>query len=143
MATKLRENPLQAANTHTQSKTCYAVWSAGNGESIAAAESGTFFHINDSAVKPIRVNSTSDFYDVHGFAPDDVWAVGTFGAIWHFDGNEWTEVENNPTMNTYDPTWFEAVWGNSSNDLYVCGDNSEILHFDGNEWTYLMKWDRI
>ena len=143
MARKLRENPLQAANTHTRSKTCYAVWSNGNGDAIAAAESGTFFHINGGVVSPVSVPTTSDFYDVHGFAPNDVWAVGTFGAIWRFDGTTWTAIEDNPTEGNYDPTWFEAVWGRSSDDLYVCGDNSEILHFDGSEWRYLIKWDRV
>jgi hypothetical protein len=143
MAIKLRENPLQGANTHTQSKTCYAVWSFGNGESVAAAESGTFFNIKGNDVYPVTVATTSDFYDVHGFAQDDVWAVGTFGAIWRFNGVEWAPIENNPTQDTYDPTWFEAVWGRSSNDLYICGDNSEIIHFDGNEWHYLLKWDRV
>lgn len=43
MAIKLRENPLRAANTHTKSKTCYAVWSPGDGGAIAAAESGKVF----------------------------------------------------------------------------------------------------
>jgi len=143
MATKLRENPLQASNTHTRSKTSYAVWSAGDGTAIAAAESGTFFHIEQDGVQAFKTTSTSDFYDVHGFAYDDVWAVGTFGAIWRFDGSHWFPITNNPSSGIFDPTWFEAVWGTSSENIFVCGDNSEILHFDGTNWKYLLKWDRV
>jgi hypothetical protein len=138
---KVRENPLRPCNTHVMSNTSYAVWSPGDGTAIAAAESGTFFHIADGKVRSEKVPVHVDFYDVHGFARDDIWAVGTFGAIWHYDGRHWQAVPN-PTNGMKDPTWFEAVWGRGPNDVYVAGDECVLLHYDGNGWSYILDGQR-
>lgn len=52
---------------------------------------------------------------VHGFAHDDVWAVGDRGTILHFDGEAWTTVDTG-----HDYTLW-GVWGATPAELWTVG----------------------
>ncbi|WP_146645315.1 hypothetical protein [Labilithrix luteola] len=65
---------------------------------------------------------------VWGSGSADVWAVGRFGTIRHFDGTGWQIVES-PTTDD-----LNAVWGTGPRDVWVAGDYGTILHFDGTSW---------
>lgn len=132
----IRLNPLKACNTHREACTCYAIWSPGDGTAFAVGEMGTIHHWKNGKIESITLDGNIDFYDVHGFSPTDVWAVGTFGAVWHFDGKAWTPFNNLPTKPGED-VWFEAVWGRSSNDLYITGSKGVIFHLGSGGWTQL------
>ncbi len=72
---------------------------------------------------------------VHGFAADDVWAVGEAGTVIHYDGTAWT------TVRTGAPYTLWGIWGASSTDLWAVGGDvahavpSVLLHYDGADWT--------
>jgi hypothetical protein len=67
--------------------------------------------------------------DLWGSAKDDLWAVGTEGAIVHWDGSGWTDFS---TGDMYD---MESVWGMSSDDVWAfCARFA--LHWDGAEWSH-------
>lgn len=65
---------------------------------------------------------------VWGSGPSDVWAVGGFGTIRHFDGTAW-QIVDSPTADD-----LNAVWGSGPNDVWAAGDYGTILHFDGMTW---------
>jgi hypothetical protein len=121
---------LLAANTHPKSNTIYGVWSSTDGIVFAAAESGTVFRIEDKQVKEYALPAKYDFYDVFGFSAHDVYVVGTYGSIFHFDGVGWKEDKRFTSIE-----WLEAVWGRSPDDLYVAGDESSLWHFNGASWS--------
>lgn len=127
----IRENPLKAANTHPRANTAYAIWSPQDGTAFAVAESGTVFRWSPAGVETAQVDGQVDFYDVFGFSAADVWAVGTFGAVWRYDGSRWSEFAR-PTAE-----WLEAVWGRSPQDMFAAGDEGTVLHYDGVDWTVL------
>ena len=127
----IRENPLKASNTHPRANTSYAIWSPHDGTAFAVAESGTVFRFTSAGIEITEVDGQVDFYDAFGFSDSDVWAVGTFGAVWHYDGSRWREFAR-PTEE-----WLEAVWGRSPQDLFAAGDEGTVLHFDGTGWTTL------
>jgi hypothetical protein len=72
---------------------------------------------------------------VYGFGPSDVWAVGEQGVILHFNGTEWSTVEEP----SHDYTLW-GVWGASPTSLWTIGGvvdgsgTSIIRHYDGERW---------
>jgi hypothetical protein len=70
-----------------------------------------------------------DLYGVWGASSSDVYAVGSNGAILHYDGNEWSTMTSGTSINLW------CIWGTSSTDIYVGGENGTILHYDGTGWT--------
>jgi hypothetical protein len=67
--------------------------------------------------------------DLWGSSENDVYAVGSGGAILHFDGSVWTEMTSGTTEDLF------AVWGVSSAGVVAVGAGGVILRFDGVSWT--------
>lgn len=63
--------------------------------------------------------------DVWGTSKEDVWAVGSGGAILHHDGDAWTLTPSGH-VNT-----FHKVWGSGPNDVWVVSTTSVVLHGTG------------
>ena len=70
---------------------------------------------------PVPVNA------IYGRRPDDVFAVGSEGYIWHFDGAAWTAMAS-PVI-----TGLRAIAG-SGTDLVVVGDASTVLRLTASGW---------
>jgi len=64
-----------------------------------------------------------------GTAANNVYVVGDYGAVLHYDGSAWTVLEDIPTRKD-----LHGVWGAGPNDIFGVGDNV-ILHYDGQTWT--------
>jgi hypothetical protein len=63
-------------------------------------------------------NTNTEFRGVWGSAPNDVWAVQTFGGVYHSTGNgTFTKITTIPGsgINTY------SLWGFAANDIYIAG----------------------
>ena len=63
--------------------------------------------------------------DVWGFSDDDIWACGTDGYIFHYDGSSWN------LMNKSAGTILRGIWGTDPDNVYIVGDWSTIYHWDG------------
>lgn len=59
----------------------------------------------------------------------EVFAVGSRGAIFHFDGSNWSQ------MSHASGDGLSGVWGSSRRDVFAVGDNGTVLHFDGSTWS--------
>jgi len=87
--------------------------------------------------------------DFWAAAEDDIFAVGferksppdyAKSRIFHYDGVEWTEMENNFK------TLLHGVWGSSSSDVFAVGpekyddssDDGTIYHYDGESWSVML-----
>jgi hypothetical protein len=66
--------------------------------------------------------------DVWGSSLSDVFAVGTEGVIFHYDGSTWN-IMNNDTSET-----ILGIWGTSPSNVYAVTREGSILHFDGHIW---------
>jgi hypothetical protein len=71
-----------------------------------------------------------------GFGPNDLWAVGTFGTLAHWDGSAWTDTHpaNNPDFIDGNA----AVWGAAPNDVWTVGDLGAIAHWNGTGWSQVL-----
>ncbi len=83
-----------------------------------------YFYARGDTVYPLNA--------VWGSSPNDVWAVGDFGTIIHWDGIEWRKVES-PTNN-----FLTDIWGSDWNNIYAIGfsliNEAEVIHYDGIKW---------
>lgn len=52
---------------------------------------------------------------------NDIWAVGDFGALMHYNGTAWQAVTSGVT----DTLW--SVWASGANEIFAVGDNGRIL----------------
>ena len=69
--------------------------------------------------------------DLHGLAPDDIWAVGSSERLWHFDGQIWTQVHLTPmgeSLRHVHAVGPDDVWAAS-------GLEGNLFHWDGVDWT--------
>lgn len=72
------------------------------------------------------------FRAVWGAGDRSVYAVGTGGAIAHYDGTRWTAMQSRTDVT------LNGVWGTSDLDVYAVGENASegvILLFDGSTWS--------
>lgn len=89
-----------------------------------------------------------------GSSPDDLYLVGSsseglIGAVWHYDGNEWTPVPLHSQQGGFIPgfIWVKDIWGFSKDNIYIVGvdwtqdenynpiDSSFVVHYNGDEWS--------
>lgn len=66
-------------------------------------------------------------YAVHGSSPKDVWAVGSSGAIMHWDGIQWTATNSTTSQDLTD------VCATQANEAWAIGKNT-MLVWNGQEW---------
>ena len=69
---------------------------------------------------------------IWGNAGDDVFVGGPSGAIRHYDGHTWTQIETGIQSDIL------GAWGSSSNDMYFVGGHS-VFHWDGSTCTESMR----
>ena len=82
--------------------------------------------------------ATNNLYDIWGSSASDVFAVGPWDTILHYDGSSWSPMSigttnrllgiwsSRATNNIFD------IWGSSSSDVFAVGNG--ILHYDGSSW---------
>lgn len=102
------------------------VWMDKNGTGFAVG----FYTVNqfDGATwTSMFGNTTRNLNGVFGFAPDDVWAVGSFGQIIRYDGVTWETQAAGTNQALRD------VWGTATDDVFIVGEGGTILHWDGLE----------
>ncbi len=103
---------------------------------------GHMYHYNGKSWQPVLLGSRASFSDIHGFAPDDIWAVGDEldfnpnpppdyidkSAVLHYDGRRWQQVPLPPGRK------LDSVGGTSSTNLFAGGINGTLFHYDGTHW---------
>lgn len=70
---------------------------------------------------------TRNLQAVWGTSSTDVFAVGEWGIILHFDGTSWSPLRDGAHAELY------GVWGTSSTDVFAVGAGA-LLHYDGSSW---------
>lgn len=104
-----------------------------------------------SIVSSPRLDGSSILYGVDAVAADDVWAVGSVGAVVgpgslaeHWDGHAWSVVPTpDPTRHSDDGNVLDAVSATGPADVWAVGSHIKrggintspfIVHFDGTAW---------
>ena len=134
MSFTINKSPFWAANPLTKSNTNYGCWSHGDGTGWAAAESGTILRYDGDKTTPIQLSSACDFYDICGYSNEEVFAAGTWGYVYHFNGVKWQPM-GQATGNNGQPLWIEAIWSEGpGKPLYVCGESGLFATWQAGDW---------
>ena len=78
-----------------------------------------------------KVRPETSWNAVWGSADDDVWMVGDDGAVLHYDGVAFSDVDAGTSSALLD------VWGSGAGDVWVVGDDSQVRRLDGATWANL------
>ncbi len=74
--------------------------------------------------------TVSDLYGVDALDPTHVWAVGTGGAIYFYDGASWTQQGAGATLETlYEVSALDA------SHVWAVGGHGTVLFFNGSTWS--------
>jgi hypothetical protein len=102
--------------------------------------------------------ASADLTAIRAYSPNDVWVAG-HGALYHYDGSNWSTVSVSPTIIAFGDGWavgdhgavlarqgatwnpladstsitVAAAWGASADNLWAAVDGS-VRHFDGHAW---------
>jgi hypothetical protein len=85
---------------------------------------------------PDTVSSLTQLYGVWGTSPTNVYAVGSYGVILHYNGGAWS-LEHTTSPRGFD---YRSVWGSGTNDVFVVGDGegqAVAEHYNGSAWSPL------
>lgn len=124
---------------------CNDIYAAGKNDVYVCAElSRYFWHYNGSTWRWIDVlpseveGSLNRFF---GFGPNDIYVVGNYGQILHYDGNAWTLERKTETGGiTYHLLY--NVWGPDPEHVYACGNWLQVLKREaGGTWTTIHEGD--
>lgn len=69
--------------------------------------------------------------EIAGLAADDIWAVGDYERLMHFDGEAWVTVHQAGQLS--ETLQGLAVVG--PDDVWCAGDHGDLHHWDGVNWT--------
>jgi hypothetical protein len=72
------------------------------------------------------------FESIDGFSKNDLYAVGSRGEIWHFNGRKWTQCDSPTNQHLADVRCLDGK-------IWVCGDGGIILCGDQDRWEVI--WD--
>lgn len=75
--------------------------------------------------------STATLRAVEAISPQDIWAAGDEGGIFHYDGNAWVQVESPTTSEIM------SISATSASDIWAAA-SSGVLHWDGVKWSYTL-----
>lgn len=101
----------------------YAVW--------AASQSGLYQLATVGGVQKFTQVPTAQFQDflaIHGSDADHVWAVGMYGSIWAWNGQQWKSQTSGTSIA------LRSVWAAGPKSVYAVGESGQILHYDGTLW---------
>jgi len=109
------------------------LWAVGGGG--RSGDTATLVHFDGASWSPVDLPpfqkaNVRALYKVWGTGADNVYAVGQYGTVLHYDGNAWKEelVGANDDL--------ISLWGTSPSNIYAVGGrgNGIISRFDGSEW---------
>ncbi len=76
---------------------------------------------NDLKWGTMTFPSTVSLYDIHGSAPDNVYAVGNSGYVFRYDGKEWKQVFKDTVNAT-----LRSVWVSPAGGVFIAGGNYPV-----------------
>lgn len=121
----------------TQSVEVTDLWGSSSTDVYAAGIFG-LSHFDGSTWSAVTDPVAADAEGVYGFAADDVWVVGDFGTLAHFDGASWTsQLPDDEDFNAD----HVKIWGAAPDDVWAVGDFGSISHWNGSSWSQTLVGD--
>ena len=86
---------------------------------------------NGKTWSSVQLNFDRILMDIWGTSSSDVFAVGSGNAIFHYNGQDWTLMNEM----TNEIAILNSVWGSSSTNVIAGGYNGKMMQYDGKVWS--------
>lgn len=90
--------------------------------------------IGKGDIESIETGVSKTIYGMWGTGPNDVFAVGANGAVFHFAGNGWTQQAKFTEQD------LRGIYGLSATQMWAVGLQGAAAVFDGIGWTNVPMW---
>ncbi|MEZ4302596.1 MAG: hypothetical protein R3B70_47140 [Polyangiaceae bacterium] len=113
-----------------------SVYAVGLGREVFRRDDIGAWEKLDAGLPPISADDLSrsqGFEDMDGFAPDDIYAAGGDGDLWHFDGQAWSPRHLPSNWPLY------TVCCAGDGQVYLTGEGGTIFAGRGDQWRKI--WD--
>ena len=97
--------------------------------STCDAEPNHFQPLDLSLKAQDDAGTRANLFSLWGADEKAIWAVGSGGAVLHYDGTAWRR-EQTPTE-----VQLTSVWGTSPKDVWAVGYEGVVVHYDGTAWS--------
>jgi hypothetical protein len=78
----------------------------------------------------VTLDPTQPIYGLCALDKTHVWAVGSAGAIYFFNGTSWRQQDSAGTTVS-----LSSVWAYDATHVWAAGDGNTILRYDGTSWS--------
>ncbi len=106
---------------------------AGGQRQVLRKEGSRWRGIDDGILVPTDEGHALLLQSIAGPTEQDIYGVGSGGAMFRYDGHRWRELES-PT--DYD---LERVLCVSEDETWVCGEGGSLYRGDGDTWRALLE----
>jgi hypothetical protein len=108
------------------------IWASGPVVRMIGSPYGDLYGVDGCGLTKVSALNNDASKGLGGAAADDLWIVGSYGMIEHFDGAVRTlpPQPSEPTLPT-----LHGVWARASDDAWAVGERGRITHWDGQTWT--------
>jgi len=110
------------------------VHTAPDGTTYLAGSDGTVLRRVGGRFEPLPTPASNGLtvYGLWAASGDSLYAVGaaeggTAGFLWHFDGNDFRELELPATEDAGEPPGLFKVWGRDADEVWVVGSQGMVL----------------
>lgn len=100
-----------------------AVWGSSAVDVYASGHEGTILHYDGHSWESVDHTFTRGFGGIWGSSAVDVYVWG--GALYHFDGIGWSEIDIDGGV--------RGMWGTSRGNVYALVHDA-VFHYDGTSW---------
>lgn len=108
-----------------------AVYACGDGGQVYLHGPSGWRHIDDGILEVKEKKSPNCHNGIDGTDRDNIYVVGEYGRIFHFDGSRWKNVSADTNCH------LERVKCVSRDEVYVCGANGTLLRGNHSGWEFI------
>lgn len=104
------------------------VYVCGDGGQVYRRAKQGWVHMDEGVLEKKRRKEGNCHNGIDGTSPNDIYVVGEYGRIFHFNGKAWNDVSFETNCH------LERVRCVSSNEVYVCGAQGTLLRGNTKGW---------
>jgi len=123
------------------------VWAVGRITDTTAGFRPNATHFDGNTWSLVQIEEGFDVFGIFGFTANNIFAVGTNGRVYHWDGTKWKQQVclgiGDGCSGLLNGEQLNAIWGTSSQELFAVGVGGVIVHYDGQRWTKMSSGAEI
>lgn len=104
-----------------------SVYTCGQSGQVYALSDGNWIHMDAG----ILGDDGETLEDIDGTSEDDLYAVGLGGAVFHYNGTRWTQLDFPSNQH------LSNVRCLSKDEVYICGNNGVLYRGNKEQWEFI------